>query len=69
VTATDTDEGFNGHVKYSFKKETDMAIFHLDSENGAISLLQSLDFEEGDAYELEVQGRDGGGLFDTAKVS
>ncbi|NXB62971.1 PCDG9 protein, partial [Struthidea cinerea] len=26
------------------------------------------DFEEGDSYELEVQGRDGGGLFDTTKV-
>ncbi|NXH54875.1 PCDGA protein, partial [Rhabdornis inornatus] len=28
-----------------------------------------LDFEEGDSYELEVQGRDGGGLSDTAKVT
>ncbi|NXK42955.1 PCDG2 protein, partial [Piprites chloris] len=69
VTATDADEGLNGHVKYSMKKEMDLAIFHLDSENGAISLLQSLDYEEGDYYELEVQAQDGGGLFDTAKVT
>uniref|UniRef100_A0A8C3M981 Uncharacterized protein n=1 Tax=Geospiza parvula TaxID=87175 RepID=A0A8C3M981_GEOPR len=71
VTATDADEGPNGHVKYSLKKVSDMAsnIFHLDSGSGAITLLQSLDFEEGDSYELEVQARDGGGLFDTAKVT
>ncbi|KAM4892812.1 LOW QUALITY PROTEIN: uncharacterized protein FYW23_008901 [Sylvia borin] len=70
VTATDGDEGLNGHVKYSLKKVSDMTsdIFHLDSETGAITLLRSLDFEEGDSYELEVQGRDGGGLFDTAKI-
>ncbi|NXF99817.1 PCDG7 protein, partial [Sakesphorus luctuosus] len=71
VAATDTDEGLNGHVKYSFKKITEKAlqIFHLDSESGAIRLLRSLDFEEGDSYELEVQARDGGGLSDTAKVA
>ncbi|XP_050835589.1 protocadherin gamma-A12-like isoform X6 [Serinus canaria] len=70
VAATDADEGLYGHVKYSLKKQTDMAlgIFNLDSESGDIILLRSLDFEEGDAYELEVQSRDGGGLFDTAKV-
>uniref|UniRef100_A0A8C5X710 Cadherin domain-containing protein n=1 Tax=Malurus cyaneus samueli TaxID=2593467 RepID=A0A8C5X710_9PASS len=68
VTATDADEGQYGHIIYSLKKEEDTAIFHLDSENGAITLLRSLDFEEGDSYELELQARDGGGLFDTAKV-
>ncbi|NWR67275.1 PCDG7 protein, partial [Bucorvus abyssinicus] len=70
VTATDADEGMNGYVKYSMKKATDTApeIFHLDSETGVITLVHSLDFEEGDSYELEVQARDGGELFDTAKV-
>ncbi|XP_014118422.1 PREDICTED: protocadherin gamma-A10-like, partial [Pseudopodoces humilis] len=70
VTATDADEGMNGQVKYSFKKITEIAskIFTLDSQTGAIILLQSLDYEEDDCYELEVQARDGGGLFDTAKV-
>ncbi|NXD88851.1 PCDG7 protein, partial [Halcyon senegalensis] len=70
VTATDADEGMNGHVKYFLKKAMDQTseIFHLDSETGAITLLQSLDYEEGDAYELKVQAEDGGGLSDTAKV-
>ncbi|XP_075366223.1 protocadherin gamma-A12-like [Mycteria americana] len=71
VTATDADEGLNGHVKYSLKKITEKAskVFQLDVETGAISLVRSLDFEEGDSYEVEVQARDGGGLSDTAKVA
>ncbi|NWT89668.1 PCDG7 protein, partial [Lanius ludovicianus] len=70
VTATDGDEGLNGQVKYSLKKITEKAsqIFQLNGETGAIILLRSLDFEEGDSYELELQAHDGGGLFDTAKV-
>ncbi|XP_053935685.1 protocadherin gamma-A10-like [Cuculus canorus] len=71
LTATDADEGTNGHVQYSMKKKQDLAaeIIRLNSETGAITLLQSLDFEEGDYYELEVQAHDGGDLFDTAKVA
>ncbi|NXE17181.1 PCDG8 protein, partial [Lophotis ruficrista] len=71
VTATDADEGMNGHVKYSMKKISEKAsqIFQLDAETGAITLVRSLDFEEGDLYELEVQADDGGGLFDRSKVT
>ncbi|XP_058705087.1 protocadherin gamma-A10-like [Poecile atricapillus] len=69
VTASDADEGLNGEIKYSLKKDTNRAIFHLNYESGAITLLQSLDFEKGSSYELEVQARDGGGLFDTAKIA
>uniref|UniRef100_A0A8C6JI54 Uncharacterized protein n=1 Tax=Melopsittacus undulatus TaxID=13146 RepID=A0A8C6JI54_MELUD len=70
VTAADADEGVNGHVKYSFKKITEKAskFFDLDTETGAFRLVRSLDFEEGNYYELEVQGHDGGGLIDTAKI-
>uniref|UniRef100_A0A8D0EJF2 Cadherin domain-containing protein n=1 Tax=Strix occidentalis caurina TaxID=311401 RepID=A0A8D0EJF2_STROC len=71
VTATDADEGMNAHVKYSLKQVTEKAsnIFHLDSDRGAITLVRSLDFEEAALYELEVEARDGGRLFDTAKVA
>ncbi|XP_064017522.1 protocadherin gamma-A5-like isoform X19 [Pogoniulus pusillus] len=70
VTATDPDEGINGHVKYSLKKITEKTskIFELDSETGALTLAQNLDFEEGNSYELEVQARDGGSLSDKAKI-
>ncbi|KAM9184654.1 protocadherin gamma-A10-like isoform 5-T5 [Mergus octosetaceus] len=71
LTATDADEGLNGDVMYSFKKITDksLKIFYLDSDVGSIKLVRSLDFEEGDSYEMEVQAHDGGGLFDTATIS
>ncbi|NXF85308.1 PCDGA protein, partial [Eubucco bourcierii] len=71
VTATDADEGPNGHVKYSLKKATEIAsdIFQIDSEKGVITLGRSLDFEEGNIYEVEVQAHDGDGLFDTARVT
>ncbi|KAM6116133.1 LOW QUALITY PROTEIN: uncharacterized protein FYW35_006757 [Pterocles gutturalis] len=71
LMATDPDEGLYGNVKYSFNKATDLPteFFYLEVETGAITLLRSLDFEEGHSYELEVQAHDGGGLFDTAKVA
>ncbi|XP_068554643.1 protocadherin gamma-A5-like [Anas acuta] len=71
LTATDADEGLNGKVKYSFKGISMKVskIFHLDPETGSIRLLRSLDFEEGDSYEMEVQAHDAGELFDTATVS
>ncbi|XP_074912530.1 protocadherin gamma-A2-like [Buteo buteo] len=71
VTATDADEGIYGRVKYSFHKipESSSELFYLDSETGQISLKEDLDFEEISSHELEVQGEDGGGLSDTAKVA
>uniref|UniRef100_A0A663EVK9 Cadherin domain-containing protein n=1 Tax=Aquila chrysaetos chrysaetos TaxID=223781 RepID=A0A663EVK9_AQUCH len=71
VTATDADEGIYGRVKYSFHKISDRSskLFNLDSESGQISLKEDLDFEEISSHELEVQARDGGELFDTAKVA
>ncbi|XP_066185597.1 protocadherin gamma-A5-like [Sylvia atricapilla] len=70
VTATDADEGLNGHVTYFFKKITEKAsqIFKLDVDLGEITLLRSLDFEEGEYYKMEVQAHDGGGLFDKTNV-
>ncbi|NXC34821.1 PCDG2 protein, partial [Campylorhamphus procurvoides] len=70
VTATDADEGLNGNVKYSLKKVTEKTsqIFELGAETGAITLLRSLNFEEGSYYKLVVQAHDDGGLFDTTEV-
>ncbi|NXN48299.1 PCDG9 protein, partial [Rhinoptilus africanus] len=64
------DEGVNGNVKYSLKKITEKAskILQLDIDRGDIKLVRSLDFEEGDSYEMVVQAHDGGALSDTAKV-
>ncbi|XP_071879387.1 protocadherin gamma-A5-like [Anas platyrhynchos] len=71
LTATDADGGLYGKVLYSFKKITDKAskMFHLDPETGSIRLLRSLDFEEGDSYEMEFEAHDGGGLSDKTVVA
>uniref|UniRef100_A0A8V0YHV3 Cadherin domain-containing protein n=1 Tax=Gallus gallus TaxID=9031 RepID=A0A8V0YHV3_CHICK len=57
VTATDPDDGTNG--TYS--------ILTLNGSDSGLAMY--LDFEEAQSYELEVQARDGGDLFDTATVS
>ncbi|KAK2544690.1 protocadherin gamma-A7 [Columba livia] len=71
VTATDADEGLNGHVEYSFHKISGRApdIIKLDSETGEIFLKECLDFEEFSSLDLEVQARDGGDLSNMAKVT
>ncbi|XP_069725588.1 protocadherin gamma-A10-like [Phaenicophaeus curvirostris] len=70
LTATDSDEGTNGQLKYSFHKISYRAseLFQLDIETGEISLKENLDFEEISSHELQVQAHDSGELFDTAKV-
>ncbi|XP_068963483.1 protocadherin gamma-A12-like [Petaurus breviceps papuanus] len=70
VNATDSDEGVNGEVTYSFRNIDDKAseIFQLDSRTGELLLVESLDYEESKIYEMEIQGQDGGGLLTSAKV-
>ncbi|KAL8194385.1 UNVERIFIED_CONTAM: hypothetical protein K2H54_016536 [Gekko kuhli] len=70
VTATDKDEGINKELNYSFKKigEAASQMFALNSTTGEITLAGTLDYEELSLYEFEVQAKDGGGLFDRAKV-
>ncbi|XP_044515810.1 protocadherin gamma-A12-like [Gracilinanus agilis] len=70
VNATDSDEGVNGEVTYSFRNIDDKAseIFQLNSRTGELILEESLDYEESKIYEMEIQGQDGGGLLTSAKV-
>ncbi|XP_012663767.1 protocadherin gamma-A11 isoform X4 [Otolemur garnettii] len=70
VNATDPDEGINGEVMYSFRNTESKAseMFQLDSQTGEVLVRGSLDFEKYRFYEMEIQGKDGGGLLDTAKI-
>ncbi|XP_039339423.1 protocadherin gamma-A5-like [Mauremys reevesii] len=70
VKATDSDEGVNKELKYSFRSIVEKAsqIFHLDSRTGEVTVVGNLDFEEAALYEIEVQAHDGGGLFDRSKI-
>ncbi|NXP17443.1 PCDG7 protein, partial [Scytalopus superciliaris] len=70
VTATDRDEGPNAEVKYSFFKmpEKFNKTFKLHPESGEIEIIEKLNFEEHEFYELVVQARDAGGLSSHSKV-
>ncbi|XP_033622966.1 protocadherin gamma-A7 isoform X17 [Fukomys damarensis] len=70
VNAVDLDEGVNGEVTYSFRQVTPklLQIFHLNSLTGEVSTLESLDYEESNFYEMEVQAQDGPGSLAKAKV-
>uniref|UniRef100_A0A674GS17 Protocadherin gamma-A4 n=2 Tax=Passeriformes TaxID=9126 RepID=A0A674GS17_TAEGU len=70
VTASDRDEGPNAEVKYSFFQipEKFDKTFKMDPESGEIVIIQNLNFEEQEFYELVVQARDAGGLSSHSKV-
>ncbi|NWR02808.1 PCDG7 protein, partial [Paradoxornis webbianus] len=70
VTATDRDEGPNAEVKYSLFKIAEKfdRTFKMDPESGEIVIMENLNFEEHEFYELVVQARDAGGLSSHSKV-
>ncbi|XP_056322239.1 protocadherin beta-16-like isoform X19 [Danio aesculapii] len=70
VSATDADEGVNGHVSYSFALASKEAreLFVIKSETGEINLLTNIDYESQNSYQLNINARDKGGLSDTCKI-
>ncbi|XP_015266627.1 PREDICTED: protocadherin gamma-B1-like [Gekko japonicus] len=64
VKATDRDEGSNGQIIYIFSNiaESVRRMFLLDPKNGAIMVMENLDFEWKDKYTVTVEAKDGGGL-------
>nr|XP_056718415.1 protocadherin gamma-B4-like isoform X8 [Euleptes europaea] len=64
VKATDRDEGSNAQIIYSFSTIDKSAHqkFHLHPQDGTITVLKTLDFEETEKYSVAVEAKDGGGL-------
>ncbi|XP_030251885.1 protocadherin alpha-7-like isoform X18 [Sparus aurata] len=63
VNATDLDEGSNGEVIYSFGSDVDArarARFNLNSVTGVITVAGTVDFEECNRYEIDIQASDKG---------
>uniref|UniRef100_A0A8C2UJZ2 Protocadherin alpha 11 n=1 Tax=Chinchilla lanigera TaxID=34839 RepID=A0A8C2UJZ2_CHILA len=62
LNATDRDEGINGEVTYSLKsvKPGGRHFFTLDESNGEVRVNGTLDYEENNFYEIEVQATDKG---------
>ncbi|NWY08399.1 PCDGE protein, partial [Nothoprocta ornata] len=70
VSASDSDDGTNAYITYSFDKVTAKVLrqFGLHAETGMITLKEALDFEDTRSYTLLVEARDGGGLVGHCKV-
>ncbi|XP_053501611.1 protocadherin beta-16-like isoform X32 [Ictalurus furcatus] len=70
VSATDADEGINGHISYTIVQASKDAreLFKINPETGEITTLNGLDYESETSYQLNVKARDKWGLADTCKV-
>ncbi|XP_050928262.1 protocadherin alpha-2 isoform X12 [Lates calcarifer] len=63
LNASDSDEGMNSKILYSFIKRGNIDpsnIFDLNSETGEMTVKGTLDYEETPAYEVRVQAMDQG---------
>ena len=58
--AEDGDEGINGSVLYALLQGNEDGVFDLEPENGSLSLIQGLDFEEKSFYMLAAMAVDSG---------
>ncbi|KAL4640270.1 protocadherin-18 isoform X1 [Arapaima gigas] len=61
LNATDPDEGTNGKIVYSFSSHVSPKIqetFKINSENGQLTLIKGVDFENTASYEIDVQAQD-----------
>ncbi|GCC29831.1 hypothetical protein chiPu_0008273 [Chiloscyllium punctatum] len=63
LNASDLDDGANGEITYSFVSHTSARVremFAVNSRTGEISVKGKLDYEENDAFEINIQATDGG---------
>ncbi|XP_064837348.1 putative protocadherin beta-18 isoform X18 [Oncorhynchus masou masou] len=70
VSATDKDEGANGHITYyiNHASENTKRLFNIDQNSGEITAIGELDHEKASSYEVEIQAEDGGGQAGHCKV-
>nr|XP_020655006.1 protocadherin beta-16-like isoform X2 [Pogona vitticeps] len=70
VDATDLDFGSNAQITYSFHRVPQKInnLFHLNQNNGEISVLGEIDYEKETRYEMNIKATDGGGLSGHCKV-
>uniref|UniRef100_A0A672F7Q8 Cadherin domain-containing protein n=1 Tax=Salarias fasciatus TaxID=181472 RepID=A0A672F7Q8_SALFA len=70
VSASDKDIGSNGDVSY-FISTSDRILsklFKINPETGEIILVEELDFEKANTYQIDIEAIDSGGLSDSTKV-
>ncbi|XP_026185846.1 protocadherin beta-16-like isoform X15 [Mastacembelus armatus] len=69
VTASDADQGSNSKITYSITNSVDdNNIFEINKENGEVTLIGNIDYEESQNYQVNVLASDEGGLTDSCKI-
>nr|XP_021327932.1 protocadherin gamma-A11-like [Danio rerio] len=70
VSATDADEGSNGHVTYFMASKEDNVrnLFMIDQHSGEVFLNGLVDFEKASHYQINIMAKDQGGLSDSCKL-
>uniref|UniRef100_A0A672FRC6 Cadherin domain-containing protein n=1 Tax=Salarias fasciatus TaxID=181472 RepID=A0A672FRC6_SALFA len=70
VTASDADQGSNSRITYSITNTLDdvRKVFHVNEENGEISLIGNIDFEDARHFQINLRASDEGGLSDSCKL-
>ncbi|XP_060904093.1 protocadherin beta-16-like isoform X18 [Labrus mixtus] len=70
VTASDADKGSNGKISYSITNTFDdiRKVFKVNEENGEVTLIGNINFEESRNYQINLLASDDGGLTDSCKL-
>uniref|UniRef100_A0A3Q1HP98 Cadherin domain-containing protein n=1 Tax=Acanthochromis polyacanthus TaxID=80966 RepID=A0A3Q1HP98_9TELE len=70
VTASDADQGSNSKITYSITNTLDdvRKVFKINKENGEVTLIENIDFEESRNFEINIRASDEGGLTDACKL-
>ncbi|XP_068596714.1 protocadherin gamma-A2-like [Brachionichthys hirsutus] len=70
VKASDADHGSNGKVTYSITNTLDnvQKVFQINQENGEVTLIGNIDFEDSRNHEINLRASDEGGLTDSCKL-
>lgn len=58
IIATDNDGGSDGRIRYSIRSGNSDNIFHIDSNNGTLTVVKPLDYEIEKRYNLEIVAMD-----------
>ncbi|XP_067842781.1 protocadherin Fat 4-like [Heptranchias perlo] len=69
LTASDTDQGINGHIIYSIVAGNNGEHFTIGNTTGLLTLDRSLDFEMDSVYSLQIYGQDGGWISKTGSIN
>ncbi|XP_051810358.1 protocadherin beta-16-like isoform X2 [Acanthochromis polyacanthus] len=70
VSASDADQGSNSKITYSITNTMDdiRKVFNINDENGEVTLIGTIDFEESRNYQINLLASDEGGLTDFCKL-